>query len=98
MEIVIVLLAAFFLDCILGDPHGFPHPVCLIGNFISALEKLLRKVFPRTERGERTAGFFLWAAVVSLSFIVPFLLLKALGAIHPWLRYGAELLFCSPWR
>ncbi len=94
MEIVIVLLAAFFLDCILGDPHGFPHPVCLIGNFISALEKLLRKVFSRTERGERTAGFFLWAAVVSLSFIVPFLLLKALGAIHPWLRYGAELLFC----
>lgn len=94
MEIVIILLAAFVLDCMLGDPHWLPHPICLIGNLISGSEKLLRRIFPKTERGERAAGVILWIIVVGLSFGVPFLLLKGLEAIHPWARYAVETLFC----
>ena len=25
------LILGFFLDLLVGDPHGFPHPVVLIG-------------------------------------------------------------------
>ena len=37
MRMACILLAAFLLDALLGDPHGWPHPVCLIGKLISAL-------------------------------------------------------------
>ncbi len=40
----------FIMDLILGDPHGIPHPVILIGKLISGMEKLVRRVFPETVR------------------------------------------------
>ena len=33
------ILGGFVLDLLIGDPHGWPHPVCLIGNLIAWLEK-----------------------------------------------------------
>ena len=47
-EIFISLLVGFVLDCLFGDPHGFPHPVVLIGKLISLLEKGLRRLLPKT--------------------------------------------------
>ena len=38
----IALLLGFILDLILGDPEWLYHPVCIIGKFISHLEKRLR--------------------------------------------------------
>lgn len=32
------ILGGFVLDLLIGDPHGWPHPVCLIGNLIAWLE------------------------------------------------------------
>ena len=54
--LVLPLLIGFGIDCILGDPHSLPHPVVLIGKTISALECVLRRIFPKTPRGERAAG------------------------------------------
>ena len=56
IRLLLPLLAGFGIDCLLGDPHGLPHPVVLIGKTISALERVLRKMFPKTPRGERAAG------------------------------------------
>ena len=53
--LVLPLLIGFGIDCILGDPHSLPHPVVLIGKTISALECVLRRIFPKTPRGERGA-------------------------------------------
>ena len=69
------LLSGFGLDLLLGDPHSFPHPVVAIGKLISALEKLLRRLFPATRNGERLAGGILWVLVVSVSAGIPALLL-----------------------
>ena len=44
--------AGFILDLIIGDPRWLYHPVCLIGNLIAFLEKILRKIFPKTNKGE----------------------------------------------
>ena len=54
--LVLPLLIGFGIDCVLGDPHSLPHPVVLIGKTISALECVLRRIFPKTPRGERAAG------------------------------------------
>lgn len=94
MEIVVMIAIAFVLDLILGDPHSLPHPICLIGNLISFLEKALRKAVSGTPKSLRRAGVILWVAVAFLSFAVPYLLLKGLATIHPWLSYGVETVFC----
>jgi len=49
--LVLPLLIGFGIDCVLGDPHSLPHPVVLIGKTISALECVLRRIFPKTPRG-----------------------------------------------
>ena len=53
--LILPLLIGFGIDCVLGDPHSLPHPVVLIGKTISALECVLRRIFPKTPRGERSA-------------------------------------------
>ena len=38
----LALLIGFFMDIMIGDPEGWPHPVIWIGKFISRFERLLR--------------------------------------------------------
>ena len=69
------LIIGFVMDLILGDPRSIPHPVVIIGKLIYFLEKILRKAFPKTVKGENLAGLVLWIIVCVLSFGVPFALL-----------------------
>lgn len=88
------LLIGFCMDLILGDPRGIPHPVILIGKLISALEKLVRKLFPKTARGENVAGAVLWLLVVTVSTAVPALLLGLCYGCSPWLGLAMESIMC----
>lgn len=93
-EAFLALCIGFCLDLLLGDPHGFPHPVIAIGKLISWLEKSLRSLFPKTVSGERTAGAVLWVLTVSCSAAIPALLLQLCQSISPWLRIAAESVMC----
>jgi len=88
------LVIGFGIDLILGDPHGFPHPVIAIGRLISALEKLLRRLFPATRGEERLAGGVLWVLTAAVSTGVPFLLLWLCRQVSPWLRLAVESVMC----
>ena len=88
------VLIGFGIDLIVGDPHGFPHPVILIGKLISGLEKLLRRLFPKTPGGERAAGAVLWILVVLLAGGVPAALLWGCHLVSPWLRLAVESVMC----
>jgi len=69
-----ILIAAFCLDALLGDPRWCPHPVRLMGAAISALEKVLRRgTF--TPSDEYASGAALSVIVVSLTYLVSFSLL-----------------------
>ncbi|HLG30521.1 MAG TPA: cobalamin biosynthesis protein, partial [Candidatus Brocadiales bacterium] len=59
-EMLIVLLA-FILDLIFGDPQWLPHPVRWIGKVINYLEQVLRK----TRLPLKVGGLFLTGIVVS---------------------------------
>lgn len=85
------LTIGFILDLIFGDPSWLYHPIRLIGKLISFSERLLRKLFPRTKRGELFAGGWLTVIVVAVSFFVPFFILKGLALIHPWLAVIVEV-------
>ena len=43
MSPIIIAVVAFLIDAMIGDPRSKFHPVVLIGNLISALEKCLRR-------------------------------------------------------
>lgn len=74
----IALAAGFLLDLIFGDPRWLYHPVCLIGNLISVLEKGIRKIFPKTNAGELAGGFVETLLVCLFSFGVPGIVLHLL--------------------
>ncbi len=90
----LALALGFLLDCALGDPEGFPHPVAAMGRLIGWLERVLRRLFSKTPRGENWAGTILWTVTAAVSFAVPWLLLRLCGAVSPWLRLGAESVLC----
>ena len=83
-----------FVDLLLGDPHSIPHPVVWIGKLISAAEKLVRRLFPKTVRGENIAGGVLWVIVVLVSTAVPALLLYAAYRLHPAAGLVLESIMC----
>ena len=76
------------------DSQIFPHPVILIGKLIASLERQLRRIFPKTPGGERSAGIVLWVIVVVLSAGIPLLILHLCGKVSPWLRIAAESIMC----
>ena len=71
----IALAAGFILDLIFGDPRWLYHPVCLIGNLISFLEKRIRKILPKTSSGELTGGLIEVLIVCILSLGIPAVIL-----------------------
>ena len=85
MRSLCALFIGFGMDLIVGDPHGIPHPVIFIGRLITAAEKLVRKLFPKTVRGENIAGGVLWLLVVTVSTAVPAVLLRLCYSGSLWL-------------
>lgn len=88
------MMIGFGIDLLVGDPHGFPHPVIFIGKLIDRLEHSLRRIFPKTETGEKTAGAILWILVVLTATAVPAGLLWVCHRISPWLRLAVESIMC----
>ena len=100
---IMACITGFLLDCMFGDPVWMYHPRRVIGNLISVLEKGLRKLLcsqiPASEqekknRREVLAGGILWILTVSLSFLVPAVLLFAARKIHPAVRFLLETFWC----
>ena len=89
------LILGFFLDLLIGDPHGFPHPVVLIGKLIDVTEKGMRKIFPKTVRGENFAGAAIWLIVVIVSTALPTLLLWLACGVSRWLGLALETIMCA---
>lgn len=91
---LLAVILGFILDLIVGDPHWLYHPIRLVGHLISGLEKLLRRIFPKTEQGELIAGGFLLVLTAGITTAVAWGLLLAAGLVHPCLRFALEVIMC----
>lgn len=91
---LLAVILGFILDLIVGDPHWLYHPIRLVGHLISGLEKLLRKIFPKTEQGELIAGGFLLVLTAGITTAVAWGLLLVAGLVHPCLRFALEVIMC----
>ncbi|OPY75904.1 MAG: cobalamin biosynthesis protein [Syntrophorhabdus sp. PtaU1.Bin153] len=66
----IILILAFFLDLLIGDPPSLPHPVRII-----VLDRCLQRLAPTPEQ-EKTAGILLAVLIVLSVFLVTYLIEK----------------------
>lgn len=88
------LIVGFVLDALLGDPYDMPHVIRLIGSFIAAAERALRRVFPATAPGERVAGVALVLLVAGVSTACAWGVLAAAYGVSAWLGCAVESLVC----
>lgn len=94
MRMIVIVILAFLLDLILGDPVWLYHPVRIIGLLISGLEKILRKAAGESEKGLLFAGSLLWILVSSISIGASKGLLLLAGTVHPVLASALEVFWC----
>ena len=88
------ILFGFLLDLLFADPPKMPHPVVIIGKGSTALEKALRKIFPKTAGGERAAGRVMAAIITILTYAVTMGLCIAAWIVHPVVFLLLHTLWC----
>lgn len=94
MNHFLALLLGFLTDLAAGDPRWLPHPVQGMGWLIGKLEPPLRRLFPKTNRGELAGGVFLVVLVVGLTGLSTMGVLWAAEKIHPALCAVLEVVIC----
>ncbi len=96
MRVFAAALCGYLLDLLLGDPSCLTpvHPVVLMGRCIQWLEALLRRLFPKTEKGELGAGLILAAVLPTAVFFICRLLLLGLGRLWTPAAFALEVIWC----
>jgi len=79
-----LLLSAFLLDLAVGDPRWFPHPVVLMGKFISRGESFL---WSRKLRRDFVSGIVLSLALIALAVGATWALLCSLTFLPPGIAF-----------
>ncbi|MEK6591204.1 MAG: adenosylcobinamide-phosphate synthase CbiB [Nitrospinota bacterium] len=84
----LVILFAFTLDLLLGDPDWIPHPVRWIGKGIKIVESFLRK----TRIPLKISGILLAVCIVLFTFITTFFLIKFTYSINTYLGFFISII------
>lgn len=85
---LLALTAGFVLDLIFGDPRWLYHPVRAIGLLINKGENAFRRIFPKSEQGQLTAGAFFAVFVALASCGISFLILFLARRVHERLAFA----------
>ncbi|MBR5047638.1 MAG: cobalamin biosynthesis protein, partial [Eubacterium sp.] len=77
MKLIYAMILGFFLDLLIGDPHGLIHPVQIIGWFITKLKNTMQRLIygcsyreamekglKRKEKAELLCGYLLTTVIV----------------------------------
>ena len=92
----LAIFCGFVLDLLIGDPviPHFPHPVVVMGRFITRLETWLRSVFPKTPEGELAAGRMLAVMLPFCTLTVTGLVCWGGATLHPAIGFFFQTLWC----
>ncbi|WP_312981262.1 adenosylcobinamide-phosphate synthase CbiB [Atlantibacter sp.] len=82
--------AAWLLDCWLGDPQHWPHPIRVIGNVINFVQRAIRRV-SRSDRALMLGGALLWIIVVGATWALSWGILALAYRLHAWLGVAVEI-------
>lgn len=92
MLLSISIIIAYILDRLIGDPNGLPHPVVLIGNGISKLEKSIRN---SGIKNLKLAGLLFPLIIVGGSYLFVALLLELSKLAHPSLFFFIQIILIA---
>lgn len=90
----LIIVAAYIVDRMIGDPRWIPHPVIGMGKLITFVESIIRG-YARSTKALRWAGMLLPLTIVGAAYLLTWLVVFLLGRIHPWLAIGAEVLLIA---
>jgi len=88
-----ILLAAFILDIVSGDPYFLFHPVRWMGKAIKYFEPCFRKIFAN----QVIAGTFFAVFLIFLSWSITYIIVYLAQFVHPFLKIAMEIIilyFC----
>ena len=88
------IIAAFILDCIIGDPQNPYHPIRIIGTGINAGIALYRRAQVTKPILQFLAGTALTVSIVSASYAGTWLLTKACYWVNWWIGVAVEAVLC----
>ena len=75
-----IILTAFILDFVLGDPAKIPHPVIYMGKAIDFFENRFRKYIKHL----LISGFFFAGFLIFSTWLLSFIIIKLSMNIHPF--------------
>jgi adenosylcobinamide-phosphate synthase len=89
-----LLVLAYIVDALVGDPPWFPHPVRLMGKAIATSERWLRRGLSSPGQ-DFFFGLSLVVGVVTATYMLAAFLLQVLGALSWWLEQSVAVLLGS---
>ena len=87
-------IGGFCLDFLFGDPVWLYHPVRIMGNLISLLEKAVRKISRNSKSALLIGGAVLWVMVVILFTGIPYGLLEIVKRKNEIAAFFLEMFWC----
>ena len=95
MLILCAAAGGFVLDLIFGDLAWLPHPVVVMGKYISAFERLIRPRLPGTPKGELLGGALLAVSLPLLTLAVTLGACLLARRVHWGLELALQTLWCA---
>ena len=89
-----IIIPAFLLDCVLGDPQNPVHPIRLIGLVISCGVNVFQGCRIKSHKLVFMLGMLFAIVIVLLVYSMTACILAFLCCLGQWLGYAAEIVLC----
>jgi len=90
----LIIITAFVLDCIIGDPQNFLHPVRLIGGVIAFGIRVFKKAGIKNRAVQYLLGAIMSITVICISFITVWFITWILYRVNRLTGVIAETVIC----
>lgn len=89
-----IIVIAFVLDCLIGDPQNPIHPIRLMGKGIALCVALRKKAKVSKPLPSFLLGAILSVLIIGLSYLLTWLITRGFYALNYWVGIFVESLLC----
>ena len=89
-----IIIPAFLLDCVLGDPQNSFHPIRLIGRLITSGVTVFQRLLTKNHKLVFASGTAFTIIMVTFVYSITTVLLASCHFVGPWFGYVTEIVLC----